>query len=108
MPTRRNYSTIYYDGRTRLQNNTPVNNFNPQSTTKGYLDIIATEMERLYDAGDYLSKVLDPTRNVGLDLENIGFLLKDILAWKKPSAHHLWLLRRLNESALHSKESPTL
>jgi len=75
MPTRRNYSSIYFDGKTRLQSYTPVNNFNAQGVTKGYLDIIAIEMERLYDMGDYIYRSTDPTRSVGTDLDNIGFLV---------------------------------
>lgn len=75
MATRRNYSAIFYDGRTRLQQYTPVNNFNSQGITKAFLDIIALEMERFYDAGEYVSRAIDPTRSVGLDLENIGYLV---------------------------------
>lgn len=73
--TRRTYSAIYYDGKARLQTYTPVNNFNPQGLSKGLLDVIASEMERLYNAGDYLSRAIDPTRNAGIDLENVGFLV---------------------------------
>jgi len=75
MPTRRNYSSIYYDGKTRLQSYTPVSNFNAQGVTKGYLDIIAIELERLYDMGDYIYKSVDPTRSVGRDLDSMGFLV---------------------------------
>lgn len=73
--TRRNYTSVYFDGRTRLQNNTPINNFNAQSTTKALLDVISVEMERLYDAGDYIYRAIDPTRAVGKDLDNLGFLV---------------------------------
>jgi len=75
MPTRRNYANIYQDGRIRIQNNTPVNNFNPQGTTKAFLDILGLEMERLYDNSELIYRSIDPTRAVGRDLDRIGFLV---------------------------------
>lgn len=75
MITRRNYAAVFYDGKARLQQYTPINNFNMQGISKGLLDIISLEMERFYDGADYLSKTIDPTRAVGLDLENIGYLM---------------------------------
>lgn len=75
MPTRRTYASVFYDGRTRIQNNTPVNNFNPQGITKGFLDVLSLEMERLYDSLDIVSQSIDPTRALGRDLDKIGFLL---------------------------------
>lgn len=75
MPTRRNYATIYQDGRTRIVNSTPVNNFNPQGIAKSFLDILALEMERLYDSAEYIYRSIDPTRAVGRDLDRIGFLV---------------------------------
>jgi len=75
MATRRNYSVIYQDGRTRIVNNTPVNNFNPQGIAKSFLDILSLEMERLYDNAEYIYRSIDPTRAVGRDLDRIGFLV---------------------------------
>ncbi len=75
MPTRRNYATIYQEGRTRIVNNTPVNNFNPQGIAKSFLDILGLEMERLYDNAEYIYRSIDPTRAVGRDLDRIGFLV---------------------------------
>jgi len=75
MPTRRNYAVIYQDGRTRIVNNTPVNNFNPQGIAKSFLDILGLEMERLYDNAEYIYRSIDPTRAVGRDLDRIGFLV---------------------------------
>lgn len=75
MPSRRTYASVYYDGRTRIQNNTPVNNFNPQGTAKGFLDILALEMERLYDSMEVVYQAIDPTRAIGRDLDKIGFLV---------------------------------
>lgn len=75
MPSRRNYTSIYYDGRSRLQTYTPVTNFNAQGISKGMLDIISSEMEALYDAAEYVYRSIDPTRNSGRDLDNMGFLV---------------------------------
>lgn len=75
MPTRRNYSNIYQDGRIRIQNNTPVNNFNPQGIAKAFLDILGLEMEKLYDNSEFIYRSIDPTRAVGRDLDRIGFLV---------------------------------
>ena len=75
MATRRNYASIYQDGRIRIQNNTPVNNFNPQGITKAFLDILALEMERAYDNAEYIYNAIDPTRAVGRDLDRLGFLV---------------------------------
>jgi len=75
MATRRNYATIYQDGRLRIQNNTPVNNFNPQGIAKAFLDILALEMERAYDNVEYIYNAIDPTRAVGRDLDRLGFLV---------------------------------
>jgi hypothetical protein len=75
MPTRRNYLTIFQDGRTRLQNNTPVNNFNSQGITKGFLDILSVEMEKLYDNLEFLVGVFDPSRSTGSNLDKIGYLV---------------------------------
>jgi len=75
MPVRRNYSNIYQDGKTRIQNNTPVNNFNPQGVTKAFLDILGLELERVNDNLEYIYNSIDPTRAVGRDLDRIGFLV---------------------------------
>lgn len=75
MPVRRNYSSVYLDGRTRIQNNTPVNNFNPQGIAKAFLDILGLEIERVNDNIEYIYRAIDPTRAVGRDLDRIGFLV---------------------------------
>jgi len=75
MPIRRNYANIYQDGRTRLQNNTPVNNFNPQGISKAFLDILGLEIERVNDNLEYIYRSIDPTRAIGRDLDRIGFLV---------------------------------
>lgn len=75
MPTRRNYLNVVQDGRTRIQNNTPVNNFNGQGITKALLDVIALEMEKFYDDLEFVYTAIDPTRAVGSDLDKIGFLV---------------------------------
>jgi len=75
MPSRRNYLTIFQDGRTRLQSNAPINNFNSQGITKGYLDVLSIEMEKLYDNFEFLVGAFDPSRSTGSNLDKIGFLL---------------------------------
>ena len=75
MPTRRNYTNIVQDGRTRIENNTPVNNFNPQGISKAFLDILGVELEKFYDNLEYVYKAIDPTRAVGGDLDKIGYLV---------------------------------
>lgn len=75
MPTRRNYLNVVQDGRSRIENNTPVNNFNGQGMSKALLDILALEMEKLYDDLEFVYTAIDPTRAVGSDLDKIGFLV---------------------------------
>lgn len=75
MPTRRNYLNVVQDGRTRIENNTPVNNFNGQGISKALLDVVALEMEKLYDDLEFVYTAIDPTRAVGSDLDKIGFLV---------------------------------
>ena len=75
MPARRTYASIYNDGKTRIINNTPVNNFNPQGISKAFLDILALEMDNVYSSLDYIYKAVDPTLAVGTDLDKIGQLV---------------------------------
>jgi uncharacterized phage protein gp47/JayE len=75
MATRRNYLNIVEDGRTRLEQNSPVNNFNPQGISKAFLDILGVEMERYYDSLEYIYKAIDPTKATGTDLDKIGYLV---------------------------------
>lgn len=75
MPTRRTYGNIYQDGRIRIQNNTPVNNFNSQGVTKGFLDILGLELEKVYGNIDLIYRAIDPTRAQGRDLDKIAFLV---------------------------------
>lgn len=75
MPTRRNYLNVVQDGRIRLENNSPVNNFNAQGTSKALIDIMGLEMEKLYDDLEFVYTAIDPTRAIGSDLDKIGFLV---------------------------------
>jgi uncharacterized phage protein gp47/JayE len=75
MATRRNYLNIVEDGRTRLEQNSPVNNFNPQGISKAFLYILGVEMERYYDSLEYIYKAIDPTKATGTDLDKIGYLV---------------------------------
>lgn len=75
MPIRRNYINVMQDGRLRIENNSPVNNFNAQGTAKAFLDVLAVEMERIYDDLEYVYRAIDPTRAVGIDLDKIGYLV---------------------------------
>ena len=70
--TRRNYLDIYNDGRIRIKNNSPVNNFNGQSTTKALLDIVAIEGERIYDSLNTISVAIDPTNTIGSNKKLAG------------------------------------
>lgn len=75
MATRRNYLEVYQDGKTRLQNSSPINNFNTTGVTKGFLDILAVEMEKLYDNQEFLHGAFDPSRAIGASLDKIAFLV---------------------------------
>jgi len=75
MPSRRTYGSIYQDGRIRIQNSTPVNNFNSQGITKGFLDILGLELEKIYGNVDLIYRAIDPTRAQGRDLDKIAFLI---------------------------------
>lgn len=75
MPTRRNYLNVVQDSRIRIENNTPINNFNATSTAKSFIDILGLEMEKFYDDLEFVYTAIDPTRSVGSDLDKIGFLV---------------------------------
>lgn len=75
MAIRRNYLNIVQDGRTRLEQNTPVNNFNAQGISKAFLDILGVEMERYYNSLEYVYRAIDPTRATGSDLDKLGYLV---------------------------------
>lgn len=75
MAIRRNYLNIVEDGRTRLEQNSPVNNFNNQGISKAFLDILGIELERYYDNLEYVYKAIDPTKANGTDLDKIGYLV---------------------------------
>jgi len=75
MPQRRNYNTIFSDGKRRIEQNTPVNNFNTTGTVKALLDIEALEFEKIYDNIEYIYSAIDPTRANGLDLDKIGSIV---------------------------------
>lgn len=77
-PVRRNYLSIVQDGKVRLENNSPVNNFNAQGTSKGFIDIIGLELERFYNSLEGVSTAIDPTRAVGLDLDKLGYLVGEL------------------------------
>ena len=70
---RRTYTDVVRDGKKRLRDNTPLNNFNPQGITRAYLDMLGVEMDRLYDTADYIYRASDPTRAIGADLDRTGF-----------------------------------
>lgn len=73
--TRRTYADVYRDGKKRLRDYTNINNFNPQGITKGYLDMLGIEIDRLYDTADYIYRASDPTKGVGVDLDRTGFIV---------------------------------
>lgn len=75
MAVRRSYLNIYNDGRHRLENNSPITNFNSQGTAKAFLDILALEGERLYDNLEYIYNSIDPTKAVGSDLDKLAFMV---------------------------------
>ncbi|MCK9428847.1 MAG: baseplate J/gp47 family protein [Candidatus Omnitrophica bacterium] len=75
MATRRSYINIVEDGRTRLEQNSPVNNFNQQGISKAFLDILGVEVEKQYDNLEYVYRAIDPTKATGSDLEKIGYLV---------------------------------
>lgn len=69
---RRTYGDVYRDGKKRLRDNSPLNNFNSQGITKAYLDMMGIEMDRVYDTVDYVYRAGDPTRAIGGDLDRTG------------------------------------
>ena len=75
MAIRRNYINVVEDGRVRLEQNTPVNNFNQQGISKALLDILGTELERYYNSLEYVYRAIDPTRSTGSDLDKLGYLV---------------------------------
>jgi hypothetical protein len=78
MPNRRNYLSIVQDGKTRLENNTPVNNFNSQGISKGLIDILGIELEKMYDNIEFIYNSIDPTKAAGLSLDKIGYLVGEL------------------------------
>lgn len=74
MAIRRNYVNIVQDAKKRIENNTPVNNFNSQGITKAFVDILGIEMEKGYDNLEYISRAIDPTLSTGSDLDKLGYL----------------------------------
>ena len=72
---RRTYRDVYRDGKKRLRDNSPLNNFNAQGITKAYLDMLGIEMDSAYDTIDYIYRAGDPTRAIGGDLERNGLLV---------------------------------
>mgnify|MGYP001188635700 CR=1 FL=1 len=75
MPISRTYLEVYRDGQRRLRNNTPVTNFNQQSLSKAFLDIMSVEVEKIYSDIDFIYSSLDPTRASGSDLDKLGLLV---------------------------------
>jgi uncharacterized phage protein gp47/JayE len=75
MPTRRSYLDIVQDAKTRIQNNTPVNNFNAQGITKAFVDVLGLEIEKYYNDLEYVYNAIDPTMAVGNDLDKIATML---------------------------------
>jgi len=62
MPINRTYTDVYQDGQRRIKNNTPLNNFNQQGITRAFLDILALEVEKIYNDLDFIYTSFDPTR----------------------------------------------
>ena len=75
MPYRRTYIDIKTDGKARLTNATPISEFGSTSIAGSFLDIIASESDQLYNEIEYLHRAMDPTRNFGQELDNLGYLL---------------------------------
>lgn len=75
MAMRRNYLNIVQDGRTRLEQNSPVNNFNAQGISKAFLDVMGIELEKYYNSLEYVYRAIDPTKATGSDLDKIGYLV---------------------------------
>lgn len=75
MPTRRSYIDIKSDGRTRLTNATPITEFGETSIAGAFLDMIATESDQIYSEIEYVHRAIDPTRNYGKELDNLGYML---------------------------------
>jgi len=75
MPTRRTYLDIKVDGKTRLKNATPITEFGPTSIAGAFLDIISNESDLLYDKIEYMHTAIDPTRNSGRELDNLGYMM---------------------------------
>ena len=75
MPIRRTYTDIKVDGKSRLSSATPINDFSATSIAGSFLDIIASESDRIYSDIEYLHRALDPTRNYGVELDNLGYML---------------------------------
>ena len=75
MPIRRTLLDIKTDGKIRIENNTPINEFGPTSISNAFLDMIAVETSRVYDEIEYLHKAIDPTRNYGKELDSLGYMV---------------------------------
>ena len=75
MPIKRSYLDIKSDGRTRITNATPITEFGETSITGAFLDIIATESEQIYSEIEYVHRAIDPTRNYGKELDNLGYMM---------------------------------
>lgn len=73
--TRRTYADVYRDGKKRVTDFTPANNFNSTGLTRALVDMQAVEMDRLYDIADYIYRAFDPTRSIGSDLDKLGLLV---------------------------------
>lgn len=105
MPIRRTFTQIKNDGKNRLSTYTPINNFSETSVAGSMLDMIALESQELYNEIDYIHKVLDPTRNYGKELDNIGYLVgvkrsESVLAVDDSDTNFYFFIdRRLNMSA---------
>lgn len=74
MPIRRNYTDIRNNAKTRIQNNTPITDFTQTGVVSNLIDVVAVEGETIYDQIEYLHRIMDPTRNTGVDLDNLGFI----------------------------------
>lgn len=74
MPVRRNYLDVQNDGKIRLENNTPITNFRSTGIVSNLLSSLSVETENIYNEIEYLYSIFDPTKSVGRELDNIGFI----------------------------------
>ncbi len=75
MAIKRTYLDVKTDGKIRVKANTPVNDFGPTSISNAFLDVIASETDTIYNELEYIHRSIDPTRNYGKELDNLGYMV---------------------------------